>query len=242
MNTKVLSAVWFVGGSIFGIVLAYTLGTQTVFDPMEQPVAPVANSGETNTTTPPNTLTLKGEIIVAKSDAPTIDSADFGNGIPVKKAFSLKTDKSVDGVDIATAELFAATPFRTVAVAYATSSESNYRVVVASTRNTEPNHDMCGSIYSASHACYFFLEPESIADLSEKTVYLGSLQAGGFNPDSLTFTSTSTVEFVTGEGDAGFSVSRVWELDLNKQTITLKKETQMDYNVDSEEPVIKVRE
>lgn len=241
MNTKILSTLWFVGGSIFGIMLAYTLGTQTVFEPVEmvanQP--PIATS--TNTPIQNDTPELTGDIAIASSTAPELDTKVFDGPVPIQKAFRLKTSKSIDGIDVSEAALFAATPFRTVAVTYSTSSEGFYRVVVASTRNSEANHDMCGSMYSASHACYFFLEPESIADLSEKTIYLGSLQGGGFSPNSLHFTSTSTVEFITGEGDAGWSFERHWQLDLNTKTITLVKEISNEYNETTDTVTTKTR-
>ncbi len=241
MNTKVLSILWFVGGAIFGVVLAYTTGTKTVFiEPtdvaLNQPAADTAIEASQD-----DVPKLSGDIVIASSTAPELDTKVFDGPVPTQKAFRLKTAKSIDGIDVSDAALFTATPFRTVAVAYSTSSEGYYRVVVASTRNSEANHDMCGSMYSASHACYFFLEPESIADLSEKTIYLGSLQAGGFSPNSLHFTSSSTVEFVTGEGDAGWSFERHWQLDLNTKTITLAKEISHEYNETTDTVTSKTR-
>lgn len=237
MNTKVLSILWFVGGAIFGIVLAYTLGTQTVFEPIDVVVNQPSVTTTTDTPSQDNTPKLTGDIIIASSTAPELNPADFKGEIPIKKTFSLKTSKSVDNIDASTAGLFTATPFRTIAMAQDPSGESHYSVVVAATRNNEPNHDVCGSLYSTSRACYFFLEPKSYADLSEKTVYLGRLQSGGLNPSSLKFTSTSTLEFTTGEGDAGFAVQYFWELNLNTRTISLKKEvnTEIEYDKDGKE-------
>lgn len=237
MNTKVLSILWFVGGSIFGIVLAYTLGTQTVFEPVDMVINQPPVTTSTDTPVQNDTPKNSSDILIATSTAPELNPADFKGEIPIKKAFSLKTSKSIDNIDTTTAGLFTATPFRTIALARDPSGESHYNVVVAATRNSEANHDVCGSIYSASRACYFFLEPKSYADLSEKTVYLGSLESGGLNPSSLKFTSTSTLEFTTGEGDAGASVQYFWELNLDIKTISLKKEilSEIQYGKNGEE-------
>lgn len=238
MNPKVLSILWFIGGAIVGIGAAYGLGQNTVFAPPQPvliaPTTSVQNTQYIADLKPGDEIpyTPGGEIIIATSSAPTlpdIGERDFNT------AYSLNTNTSTDNITPEIASLFADSPFRVITVADP-HPDGMYSVIVASTRNSDPNHDICGSLYSKSHACYFFLEPISYANLSEKTVYLGSLdRAGSLSAESLRFTSTSTMEFMTGEGDAGWSVERLWELNLTKKTITLKKEITRKYDELTEE-------
>lgn len=242
MNTKILSILWFVGGAIVGIGAAYGLGQSTVFAPPQPDLAasttPIQGTQYTTDLKPGNEIpyTLGGEIIIATSSAPTLPDTGERN---FNTAYSLNTNTSTDNITPEIASLFADSPFRVITVADP-HPDSMYRVVVAATRNNGANHNICGSMYSESHACYFFLEPVSYYGLSEKTVYLGSLdRSGSLSTDSLRFTSTSTVEFTTGEGDAGWSTEQQWELDLNKKTITLKKVITREYNEVTDEVTTK---
>lgn len=239
MSTKVLSILWFVGGSIFGIVLAYTLGTKTVFEPMEPVVMQPATTTETPQPVSDITTTNNDvfQVVVATSSAQVLSRDLLVKELPLNTPFSLRTVSTTDGITAEMVQEFNLTNrFRTLALTKGP-ADSLFSLVVAANRG-EHNNDNCGSIYSGSHGCYFFLEREARYGVDNRTVYLGSLDTmGGFRTQSLRFTSTSTVEFMTGDGDAGFSIQYFWELNLNTGTISLKKEVmgEIEYDKDGKE-------
>jgi len=95
-------------------------------------------------------------------------------------------------------------------------------LVVANENNTDyGNDDLCGSMYSPL-VCYFFIQPLYVFGAPDADRYLGKLDGqGAFNPGTLKFIDPDKVEFQTADGDAGYSMTKTWELNLTSGKFTL---------------------
>jgi len=105
------------------------------------------------------------------------------------------------------------------------------QVVVATERATtagqaRQNDTQCGSIYTQPN-CYFFIEPLYIYN-APAPKFVAKVSQGAFQPESLVFKSPESIEFKTGDGDAGYGYEITWSMNLNTGKVTQlsKKELQ----------------
>jgi hypothetical protein len=79
----------------------------------------------------------------------------------------------------------------------------------------------CGSIYTAP-TCFFFLEPEFVAEVDPLPRFVGQWQGGldGLVLNSLVLTSEGKLQFESRGGDGACSVQATWELDTATAVVT----------------------
>lgn len=93
---------------------------------------------------------------------------------------------------------------------------SKVNLVVATDRVEkagDANDEQCGSRYSQP-ICYFFVEPRYIAGAPNAN-FIGKIESeGAFMPNTVKFGKNNTVDFQTADGDAGYSRTVNWQLNL----------------------------
>jgi hypothetical protein len=89
------------------------------------------------------------------------------------------------------------------------------------------NDSGCGSIYT-SRKCYFFVEPQYVANADPSTRFVGEWSGGidGLSVDSIKFKDADSVQFSSAGGDGPIGIQAVWSFDLKtgKTTQISRKE------------------